>query len=112
MAPGALTWTILIAPIVASFIFAPYIAIAIFVIDIYWFMRTAVVVVGIRTAYRRMKAAMLVDWWQRCLSLEVPREGPDPKSIVHAVLIPTYTEPYAILRETVRAIAEAVGAGQ
>ena len=107
MAPGALTWTILIAPIVASFIFAPYIAIAIFVIDIYWFMRTAVVVVGIRTAYRRMKAAMLVDWWQRCLSLEVPREGPDPKSIVHAVLIPTYTEPYAILRETVRAIAEA-----
>ncbi|HLB78688.1 MAG TPA: hypothetical protein VJO72_16785, partial [Candidatus Dormibacteraeota bacterium] len=59
MAPGALTWTILIAPFVASFIFAPYIAFAIFLIDIYWFIRTATVVLGIRRTYRQMKRAML-----------------------------------------------------
>src|SRR5207244_5525717 len=107
VAPGALTWTILIAPVAASFLFAPYIAVAIFLIDIYWFVRTATVVVGIRSTYRKMKAAMLQDWWQRCLALAVSPATPDPRRIVHAVLIPTYTEPYAILRETVRAIADA-----
>jgi len=107
VAPGALTWTILIAPLVASFIFAPYIAFAIFLIDIYWFIRTATVVLGIRRTYRQMKRAMLEDWWQRCLSLAVSPDIIDPRRIVHAVLIPTYTEPYAILYETVRAIADA-----
>ncbi len=107
VAPGALTWTILIAPVVASFIFAPYIALAIFVIDIYWLIRTGTVVVGIRRTYRRMKRAMLEDWWQRCLAIAVGPGMPDPRGIVHASLIPTYTEPYEILRETVRAIADA-----
>src|ERR1700726_5052043 len=54
-----------------------------------------------------MKRAMQQDWWQRCQSVVVSATIPDPRRIVHAVLIPTYTEPYAILRETVRAIAEA-----
>jgi len=107
MAPGALTWTILIAPFVASFIFAPYIAVAIFLVDIYWFIRTGTVVYGIRSTYRRMKRTMLEEWWQRCLSLALSPELPDPRRIVHAVLIPTYTEPYAILYQTVRAIADA-----
>jgi cellulose synthase/poly-beta-1,6-N-acetylglucosamine synthase-like glycosyltransferase len=96
-----------LAPVAASLIFAPYIAYAIFLIDIYWFIRTAVVVLGIRSTYRRMRTAMTIDWWQRCLEFEAAAGAPDPRDIVHAVLIPTYTEPYPILRETVRAIAEA-----
>ena len=107
IAPGALTWTILILPVIASLIFAPYIAYAIFAIDIYWLIRTAVVVVGIRSTYGKMQRAMATDWWQQCQSLQPPDGAPEPEKIVHAVLIPTYTEPYAILRETVRAIAEA-----
>jgi cellulose synthase/poly-beta-1,6-N-acetylglucosamine synthase-like glycosyltransferase len=107
IAPGGLTWTILIVPVVASFIFAPYIAAAIFVVDVYWFARTAVVVLGIRSTYLTMRAARKTQWWQKCLTVERMPGLPDPQRIVHAVLIPTYTEPYAILRETVRAIAEA-----
>ena len=107
VAPGALTWTILIAPVVASFIFAPYIAVAMLAVDIYWFLRTGMVVVGIRRTYRKMKRAMNEDWWQRCLALTVSSGAPDPRRIIHAVLIPTYTEPYQILHETVRAIADA-----
>ena len=107
VAPGALTWTILIAPVLASFVFAPFIAVAIFVIDIYWLLRTASVVVGITSTYRKMKKAERENWWQRCLALTVSETIRDPHRIAHAILIPTYTEPYAILRETVRAIAEA-----
>src|SRR5260370_3388668 len=54
-----------------------------------------------------MKQEMRQDWWQRCVALAVSTTTLDHHRIVHAVLIPTYTEPYAILRETVRAIAEA-----
>jgi cellulose synthase/poly-beta-1,6-N-acetylglucosamine synthase-like glycosyltransferase len=54
-----------------------------------------------------MKVAAAENWWQRCQALEGQPGMPDPRTIVHAVLIPTYTEPYAILRETVRAITEA-----
>src|SRR5207244_5468223 len=64
------------------------------------------VVVGIRRTYRKMKRAMNDAWWQRCLALAVPPGAPDPRRVVHAVLIPTYTEPYQILHETVRAIAD------
>ena len=107
VAPGALTWTILITPVMASFVFAPYIALAIFLVDIYWFVRTAVVVVGIRSTYQRMRVAAATDWGQRCRDLKAAPGISDPRAIVHAVLIPTYTEPYPILRETVRAITQA-----
>ena len=107
VAPGALTWTILIAPVVLSFIFAPYIAVAILLIDIYWFVRTAVVVRGVWATFGRMKVERAENWWARCEALKPQPGMPDPLQIVHAVLIPTYTEPYPILRETVRAIAEA-----
>src|SRR5437899_3286476 len=89
VAPGALTWTILIAPVVASFVFAPYIALAIFLVDIYWFVRTGTVVVGIRSTYRTMKRTAAEDWWQRCLTLGVGPGLGDPRRIVHAVLILT-----------------------
>src|SRR5207244_6645281 len=102
VAPGALTWTILIAPLVASFIFAPFIAFAIFLIDIYWFIRTATVVLGIRRTYRQMKRAMLEDWWQRCLSLAASPDIIDPRRIVHAVLVAAYPDPCATLHEADR----------
>src|SRR2546428_13521542 len=104
VAPGALTWTILIAPLVASFIFAPYIAFAIFLMDIYWVIRTATVVLGIRRTYRQMKRAMLEDWGQRCLSLAASPDIPVPRRIVHPAPIPPYTTPNACRTEPVRAI--------
>ncbi len=105
--PGLLTWSVILAPIVASFFFAPVVALAIVLLDVYWFIRSGIVVVGIYRTYRRMCEAVAIDWWQRCLDLRPQPGQPDPQSIVHAALIPTYTEPYEILRETVGALADA-----
>ncbi len=107
IAPGTLTWGIILAPVVASLFFAPYVAVAIFGLDVYWFARTVLVVIGIHRTYHKMRVAQREDWWKRCLELPLDPGRPDPRTIVHAVLIPTYTEPYEILRETVRAIADA-----
>ncbi len=107
IAPGLLTWSIILTPVVASVLFAPYVAVAIVGLDVYWFLRSFLVVVGIVRTYRRMRRTMAVNWWQRCLELPSGSARPDPRSIVHAVLIPTYTEPYEILQATVRAIVDA-----
>ena len=107
IAPGLLTWAVLLLPVVGSLFFAPYVAIAIFALDAYWVGRTVLVVLSVRSTYHKMKAAGQVDWWRRCRELEPVEGRPDPTSVTHAVLIPTYTEPYPILRETVRAIAQA-----
>ena len=102
VAPGVLTWGILLAPVVGSLFFAPYVAVAIFTLDVYWVVRTFSVVIAIRKTYRRMRGELRIDWWQRCLEIPLRPVRPDPRRIVHAVLIPTYTEPYGVLRETVR----------
>jgi cellulose synthase/poly-beta-1,6-N-acetylglucosamine synthase-like glycosyltransferase len=107
VAPGLLTWGIILAPIVGSLFLAPYVAVAIFTLDVYWVLRTFAVVLTIRKTYLRMRKDMAVDWWQRCEAIAHERGRPDPRRIVHAVLIPTYTEPYGVLRETVRAVVEA-----
>ena len=100
-ASGALTWTILIAPVVASFVFAPYIAFAIFLIDIYWFIRTGTVVIGIRSTYRQMKRAMLEDWWQRCLAVAV---SPATSARTSSVRVRTVPLNSAVCGITLRAL--------
>jgi len=107
MAPGILSWTIIVAPIVASLLVAPWVALAIVALDVYWFFRSFLVVAGIIRTYRRMQQTIRVDWWARCLAIPASADRPDPRSIVHAVLIPTYTEPYDVLRQTVQAIVSA-----
>ncbi|HLB77868.1 MAG TPA: hypothetical protein VJO72_12605, partial [Candidatus Dormibacteraeota bacterium] len=106
-APGTLTWIILAAPLVASLPFAAYVAFAIVVIDVYWFARSFLVVAGILRTYRKLRMTEAVDWWQRCLDLPTDSGRPDPRQVIHAALIPTYTEPYEILRATVKAIVDA-----
>ena len=65
VAPGALTWTILIVPVLASFVFAPFIAVVIFLIDIYWLLRTASVVVGITSGALKLREDVLVTGGER-----------------------------------------------
>ena len=96
----------MLAPLMSAVIFAPYIAFMIVLLDVYWFARSFLVVAGILRTYRKLRMTLRVDWWQRCLDLSPDPNRPNPSQVVHAVLIPTYTEPYEILRATVRAIVE------
>jgi hypothetical protein len=67
--------------------------------------------VGDRLAARggRREAARLRDQRKELLRLLARRGGaiPDPDRLWHVALVPTYTEPYEKLHETVRALAEA-----
>jgi len=104
--PGAMTWSILVAPMAGSIFFAQQIAVAIVVLDAYWLIRSAVVVSSIIRTTLQLRRTERMDWWSRCLALTPAERGLDPRDVYHLALIPTYTEPFEILAATVRAIVD------
>jgi hypothetical protein len=111
--PGALTWLVLLAPVVAAFAIRLndptklwVLGVAAILLDCYWFARTTLTVRSVRRSLRRIQETESLDWWARCCEMEIPEGAPGPSEIVHCALIPTYTESYDVLRGTVAALAE------
>lgn len=111
--PGALTWTVLLTPVAVAFVIRLndptklwIMGVGAVILDVYWFARTTLTVTAVRRSLRALTRTESVDWWRRCLDMEVPDGGPDPREVVHCALIPTYTEKYEVLRGTVEALAE------
>src|ERR687885_2484222 len=106
-APGLVTWTLLLAPAWIPLIFASTgafaVAIAILGFDVYWFLRSFMVITGVWSTYFKMRRDMRIDWLERCRE-PVPEGCPNPLSFHHLSVIPTYTEPYHVLERTLQAI--------
>ncbi len=110
--PGALTWLILLTPVVVAFAIrfnAPdklwILGAGAILLDAYWLVRTTFTVHAVRQSMHELHASALIDWWQRCQELELPAGGPRPEEIIHCALIPTYTEKYEVLKSTIEALA-------
>lgn len=110
--PGALTWTVLLAPIVIGFIIRLndpnklwILGVGAVCLDLYWLRRTTQLVRCARRSQRTIDQTAARDWWQECLALQIAEGAPRPQDIVHCALIPTYTEKYEVLRGTVEALA-------
>src|ERR1700736_2822474 len=111
--PGALTWTVLLLPVVVAFAIRLndpgqlwILGAGAILLDLYWLGRTTHTVRGVHRTLRTMEATEAKDWWRYCEELEssLPPGAPRPSEIVHCALIPTYTERYEILRATVEAM--------
>jgi len=112
--PGALTWLILLTPVVAAFAIRVndpsmlwILGLGAVVLDAYWLFRTTVTVWGVRKSMRALRTNEQIDWWQRCQEFEasLPAGAPAPSEVVQCALIPTYTESYEVLHATVAALA-------
>jgi cellulose synthase/poly-beta-1,6-N-acetylglucosamine synthase-like glycosyltransferase len=111
--PGALTWTVLLLPVVVAFAIRLndptklwILGLGAVILDAYWFGRTALTVRAVSRSLRVLQRTEDIDWWAKCNDL-VPVSGrPRPDQVVHCALIPTYTERYEVLRATVAALAE------
>ena len=113
IAPGALTWTVLLIPLIVAFAIRfndPadlwIIGLGAVLLDAYWFLRTAVTVYWVWRSLQRLRRVEAGDWWAECERMEAPAGGPGPNDITHCALIPTYTERYEVLRATVEALAD------
>jgi hypothetical protein len=111
VAPGLITWVLLLAPawipLVLGFSGAFAVALVVLLFDVYWFFRSFLVITGIWSTYLRMRRDMAADWLERCRAEPVPEGCPDPLSFHHLSIIPTYTEPYHVLEQTCQAIVDA-----
>ena len=113
IAPGALTWTVLLIPLIVAFAIRfndPadlwIIGLGAVLLDAYWFLRTAVTVYWVWRSLQQLRRTEAGDWWAECERMEVPAGRPGPQDITHCALIPTYTERYEVLRATVEALAD------
>jgi hypothetical protein len=111
--PGALTWLVLLLPPVVAFTLRTVdptklwiLGVGAIALDAYWFVRTMATVRAVRASLKAMKECEGEDWWERCLQLSPAAGDPSLRDVVHVALIPTYTERYEVLLETVRALAE------
>ena len=109
--PGALTWTVLLVPLIAAFAIRfndPadlwIIGLGAVLLDAYWFLRTAVTVYWVWRSLTELRRVGAGDWWAECERFEPLPGAPGPGDITHCVLIPTYTERYEVLRATVDAL--------
>ncbi len=111
--PGALTWAVLLTPVLVAFAIRLndptklwILGLGAVLLDVYWFARTTLTVRAVTRSLRDLQQTEDVDWWARCLQLDVAAGRPRPQDVVHCALIPTYTEKYEVLRATVAALAE------
>jgi hypothetical protein len=111
--PGLATWAIILTLVLTPiFIYPTLVVGAVILVDLYWLVRSIIVVRGILKTNRRIAYEIGEDW--RRLYEELPRAAwtdddgtvDDPREIYHAALIPTYTERYEVLRATVAALAD------
>ena len=110
--PGALTWLVLLTPLVVAFAIRLndptklwVLGIGAVALDVYWLARTAYTVRAVRRSLDRLHQTEAIDWWERCQSLAVGEGNVHPSEVVQCALIPTYTERYEVLRATVAALA-------
>lgn len=112
--PGALTWFVLLVPVVTAFAIRLndpsnlwILGAGAVALDLYWLGRTLYTVRCVRKSLATLQATEQLDWWARCeeLEAELAPDRPRPSQVVHCALIPTYTERYEVLRATVEALA-------
>jgi cellulose synthase/poly-beta-1,6-N-acetylglucosamine synthase-like glycosyltransferase len=114
MAPGLLVWFCLLTPLAVGFAitftnFEYLWVLGVFavILDSYWLLKLVYTFRYVLRGIRLLEETQAIDWGQRLSQLELSPGAPDPSRIVHAVLIPTYSERYETLRETVSALAAA-----
>ncbi|MBJ7609773.1 MAG: glycosyltransferase family 2 protein [Candidatus Dormibacteraeota bacterium] len=110
--PGALTWTVLLIPLLVAFAIRLndptklwILGVGAVALDVYWLVRTRATVRAVQRSLGILRETQDIDWWARCRGLELRPGAPRPEEIVHCALIPTYTERYEVLRATVAALA-------
>ncbi len=99
--PGALVWGTLLGAIALSFVAPTAAIIFIIVFDVYWLFRVVYFVVHLFVSWRTFRRTLKTDWTAKLAAV------PGHERVRHLVFLPTYKEEWEILRETLRALANA-----
>src|SRR3989338_7887122 len=99
MLPGILSWGTLLGAIVASWLFPVPTAFFIMAFVVYWTARSIYFAFHLRSGYRKMRISEKEDWLNKLEQL------PNWRNLYHLIIVPTYLEPYEIVRESILSFA-------
>lgn len=99
--PGALAWTTLGGIFIGSWLAPVWASVFIILFDLYWLIKTFFLSLHLRAAYKKMMEHICVDWQKKLGEYEPYRT----RRIYHLVILPFFMEEYAVVRESVEALA-------
>lgn len=97
--PGFFSWNMILFPYWGILIIPSVVAYFILLFNIYWFYQSLLIAITSIISHVRIQASINYDWMGDLKSF------PDYKMVNHVVIIPTYKEPFYILRRTVNSLA-------
>ncbi|XKT74438.1 MAG: glycosyltransferase [Patescibacteria group bacterium UBA2163] len=97
--PGILSVGTLIVFIILSFFIPKIVAYFTIGFSAYWLFKTIFLTIHLRHSFHRLRHNLTIDWSERLTKLRAD-------DVHHVVIFPFYKEPYEVLYESVRALAE------
>lgn len=109
--PALLAWVTLLGIVLLSWLAPVGIAVFIILFDTYWLLKSVFLAFHLRSTYKRLRRNLKVDWRALIAGLR-PEEITLPgvsswEEVRHLVILPMYTEPYELVRESFRSLAAA-----
>lgn len=100
--PGACAWATLVSLAVLSWRLPAWVAVFIVLFDLYWLIKTIYLLSCLAHSFNKMKQNMKVNWLSRL------EEGSKQwEEVYHLIIMPAIREPYEVVRESVKSIANA-----
>lgn len=99
--PGALAWTIIIAPLFLAYFAPKFLAIVLLFYITFWLVKTFFMSYRLVLGYMNYKKDTKINWLSRLESLP-PQDK--YKDIYHLVIVPTYKEDIAILEHSIQSV--------
>ncbi len=100
MFPGLLVWGTFSLMALLSFVAPLYVVVFIIVFDLLWLFRVLYFNIFVLVSWRRLQEASRVNWQERLQGIA------HAQKIHHLVFLPTYQEPYHIIRSTLRSLKD------
>lgn len=104
--PAVLSWLTLIGAILISWLLPIFAAFFIIIFDIYWFLKTIYLSLHLRTAFKKMRKNMKINWLKE-LTNNQQSTTYNWQKIYHLILLPFYNEPEEIIRASIKSLANA-----
>ncbi|MFA5927004.1 MAG: glycosyltransferase family 2 protein [Patescibacteria group bacterium] len=99
--PGACSWTIILLPIILSFVAPKVLATYMIFFLSYWLVKTFFMSYRLIVGYKNYRHDQIVDWRKKLDNLAPQKSWQD---IYHLVVVPTYKEDISILESSLESV--------
>ncbi|MEK7096630.1 MAG: glycosyltransferase family 2 protein [Patescibacteria group bacterium] len=99
--PGALSWLVIVMPIILSIVAAKFFAVYMIFFLSYWVVKAFFMSFRLIVGYRNYKRDMKIDWFAQLDELAPKKSWHD---IYHLVIVPTYKEELPILESSIQSV--------